>query len=374
MSNHAQRLRDEVIEPMKQRFVGRDEAIELIALAAVAGEHLFLFGPPGTAKSALVRAFSDSVGAASFEAMLTRFSEPNEIFGPVDINALRDGKLQTITDGMLPRAEIAFLDEIFNANSAILNHLLTVLNERVWRRGAEVHRLPLLSLFSASNGLPEDETLRALFDRFLLRCRLQNLGRDQTASLLESGRALEVASALQSSVTSDDLRALRDGIARVSLDDVREDLIETGWKIRDFGVDLSDRRLVKMQRLVAASALLNGRDAARRADLWVFRYVWDREEQIEPLRSLVDKLIANDDAPDTHPMARARDGVDAESLAKQISEAESELDAGRLNLSAVARLRERLSAVADDSAWVGDAQQRDHLVTRARALLERLDA
>src|SRR6267142_4623357 len=163
------RLRAEVIDPLKQRFVGRDEVIDLIALAVVAGEHLFLYGPPGTAKSALIRQFAAAVQGRYFEYMLTRFSEPNEIFGPIDIARLRDGQVVTVTTGMLPEAEFVFLDELFNANSAILNNLLTVLNERVYRRGAETHSLPLLSLFSASNHLPEDEALRALFDRFLLR-------------------------------------------------------------------------------------------------------------------------------------------------------------------------------------------------------------
>ena len=162
---------------MKARFVGRDEVVDLIALAVVAGEHLFLFGPPGTAKSALIRQFAAAVRGNYFEYLLTRFSEPNEIFGPIDLAKLRDGTVATVTDGMLPEAEFAFLDELFNANSAILNNLLTVLNERVYRRGAERHDLPLLSFFSASNHLPEDDALKALFDRFLLRCHVDQLPR-----------------------------------------------------------------------------------------------------------------------------------------------------------------------------------------------------
>src|SRR5258708_25606955 len=150
------RLRREVVDVLKQRFVGRDEVIDLIALALVAGEHLFLYGPPGTAKSALIRQFASAVRGRYFEYLLTRFSEPNEIFGPIDLVRLRAGTVATVTTGMLPEAEFVFLDELFNANSAILNNLLSVLNERVYPRGAERHALPLLSLFSASNPLPED--------------------------------------------------------------------------------------------------------------------------------------------------------------------------------------------------------------------------
>ena len=96
----AQRLQQEVIEPMKARYVGRDEVIDLIGLALVAGEHLFLYGPPGTAKSALVREFSSLVQGRYFEYMLTRFSEPNEIFGPIDIGKLREGVVATVTSSM----------------------------------------------------------------------------------------------------------------------------------------------------------------------------------------------------------------------------------------------------------------------------------
>src|SRR5436305_5666904 len=150
MDQSVDRLRVEVIEPLKGRFVGRDEVVDLIALAATAGEHLFLHGPPGTAKSALIRQFAMAVRGSYFEYLLTRFSEPNEVFGPIDLVRLREGTVATVTTGMLPEGEFVFLDEPFNANSAILNNLLTLLNERIYRRGAEIHRRPLSSLFAAS--------------------------------------------------------------------------------------------------------------------------------------------------------------------------------------------------------------------------------
>src|SRR3989440_8467747 len=202
------RLRAEVIDPLKARFVGRDEVVDLIALAVVAGEHLFLHGPPGTAKSALIRQFAQGVRGRYFEYLLTRFSEPNEVFGPIDLVRLREGTVATVTTGMLPEAEFVFLDELFNANSAILNNLLTVLNERVYRRGAETHRLPILSLFSASNHLPEDDALRALFDRFLLRCQVRNLKPDAMPRLLQAGWALERDGQAEASVTAEELREL----------------------------------------------------------------------------------------------------------------------------------------------------------------------
>src|SRR5439155_26833281 len=114
----------------------------------------------------------------------------------------------TVTAGMLPEAEFVFLDELFNANSAILNNLLSVLNERVYRRGAETHALPVLSVFSASNHLPEDEALKALFDRFLLRCHVEDLRREAMPQLLAAGWALEGALPAEGTVSAADLREL----------------------------------------------------------------------------------------------------------------------------------------------------------------------
>src|SRR5689334_2112352 len=246
------RLRAEVIDPLKRRFVGRDEVVDLIALAVVSGEHLFLHGPPGTAKSALIRQFATAVRGRYFEYLLTRFSEPNEVFGPIDLVRLREGTVATVTTGMLPEAEFVFLDELFNANSAILNNLLTVLNERVYRRGGETHQLPLLSLFSASNHLPEDEALRALFDRFLLRCHVKNLKPEAMLALLRAGWALESAAAPPSPVAAEELAGLRGDVYRVDLGGAMDAYTELVFKVRDLGVAFSDRRAVKVLKLLAA--------------------------------------------------------------------------------------------------------------------------
>jgi MoxR-like ATPase len=366
-------LRREVIEPLRQRFVGRDEVIELIALAVVAGEHLFLYGPPGTAKSALIRQFAGAVKARYFEYMLTRFSEPNEIFGPIDIARLREGTVVTVTTGMLPEAEFVFLDELFNANSAILNNLLTVLNERVYRRGAETHRLPLLSLFSASNHLPEDESLRALFDRFLLRCHVDNLKREAMPRLLAAGWALETASAIVSTVSADNLAELAARISRVELSGVWEAYMDVVFKVRDLGIAFSDRRAVKVLKLLAASALLCGRDRASPSDLWVLRYVWDRQEQIEPLAALVNGVLERHaEEPARHSLAAAAPQPDGEDLARQLDAVEQELGAGKLSLSVVARLKERVTDLADRAAWVTDKDGRAFLLERTRKCLEQL--
>ncbi len=372
------RLRQGVIDPLKERFVERGEVVDLIALALVAGEHLFLYGPPGTAKSALIRQFAQAVEGRYFEYMLTRFSEPNELFGPVDIARLREGVVATVTTGMLPEAEFAFLDELFNANSAILNNLLTVLNERVWRRGAETHRLPLLSLFSASNHLPEEDALKALFDRFLLRCHVDNLPRSATARLLVAGWAIEQSALPPAGISADELRALACRLYDVDLAPIREQYTEVIHKVRDLGIAFSDRRAVKAQKLVAASALLCARTTARASDLWVMRYVWDRAEQIGPLRGLIQNVLEQHAAGDNdHPLAALPEKADGEEIARQLDAVAQELPDGagkpKLSLLALARLRERVAELADRAAWVVNEKARRYLLEHSGKLLERLE-
>src|SRR4051794_38173655 len=369
-------LRRGVTDVLKRRFVGRDEVVELIALAVVAGEHLFLHGPPGTAKSALIRQFAAATNGRYFEYLLTRFSEPNEVFGPIDLARLREGTVATVTTGMLPEAEFVFLDELFNANSAILNNLLSVLNERVYRRGAEVHHLPMLSLFSASNHLPEDDALRALFDRFLIRCHVDNLRREAMPRLLSAGWALEALVPPESSVAADDLRALSGRIGGVALSGIAERSAEVALKIRALGVTFSDRRAVKTMKLLAASAVLCGREAATISDFWVLRYVWDREEQIAPLASLVHGVIeahAQDDAA-VHPLAAVPERVDSEEVARQLDAVAEELSGPGLSLAALARLRERVADLADRSAWLAEDAARSYLLKRTSDLLKRLES
>src|SRR5208337_1508842 len=131
------RLTDDVLTSMKSAFIAKDEIIDLLGVCLVAAENLFILGPPGTAKSALVQDLARRLDGRVFDYLLTRFTEPNELFGPFDIRKLREGDLVTNTEGMLPEASLVFLDELLNANSAILNSLLMVLNERVFRRGRE---------------------------------------------------------------------------------------------------------------------------------------------------------------------------------------------------------------------------------------------
>src|SRR5262249_20863837 len=126
-----------------QSLVEREAVVQLVGLCAVAGEHLLVIGPPGTAKSEAVRRVARALGGKYFEYLLGRFTEPSEVFGPVDLRRLKEGVVETQTEGMLPEADIAFLDEVFLGSTAILNTLLGILNERTFRRGHTRMSCPL---------------------------------------------------------------------------------------------------------------------------------------------------------------------------------------------------------------------------------------
>lgn len=368
------RLNLEVLEPMKHSFIGKDEIIDLMGICLVAGENLFLLGPPGTAKSALVHELGWRLEGRTFEYLLTRFTEPNELFGPFDIRRLREGELVTNTEGMLPEASLVFLDELLNANSAILNSLLGVLNERVFRRGREKRPLPALMVVGASNRLPEEEALGALFDRFIMRVMCENVGEDKLAQVLEAGLRLDLGlHEKRAALDIEDVRSLHKGIAQVELGAVRPKVVELVTRLRHAGIAVSDRRAVKLQRLIAASALLAGRATALLSDLWVFRHIWDTREQQEVLASVVQEALAAAPVdPQDHPRARGADAPDAESLARDLEEIAQCLSDASVAPSARSSAADRLGLLAARCQWVRDEGKRSALETRVGELWKQI--
>ena len=364
----ARRLNDEVLAPLKQAFVGKDEIIDLMGISLTARENLFLYGPPGTAKSALVHALAARVHGHTFDYLLTRFTEPNELFGPFDIRRLREGDLVTNTEGMLPEADIVFLDELLNANSAILNSLLMALNERIFRRGRETRTIPALFFAGASNHLPEDDALRALFDRFLLRVRCGPVLESQLSQVLSAGWAMEQAGVRASAtISAVDLREFQKAVGTVDLAPVREAYLELILKLRHAGMEISDRRAVRLQRVIAASALLCGRLESRVSDLWVLRHIWDREEQIEVIESIVAAALATSD-PDAadHLQARANRAPDPEVVARGLDDVAARLASDPADAAAADELR----LLASRLAWLPAGVARETLSNRADQLWE----
>jgi MoxR-like ATPase len=308
----------EVVRAASRGLVEREVLVELIALAAIAGEHVLVIGPPGTGKSAAVRRVARALGGRYFEYLLGRFTEPSEIFGPIDLRRLREGVVHTETSGMLPEAELAFLDEVFRGSTAILNTLLGILNERVFRRGHTAARVPLRLCVGASNELPDDPSLVAFADRFLVRCFVDPVTDPSLEELLAEGWQLD--DAIPPIADVDLVDRLARAARAIEMSPARAPLAAAVRRLRAHGIALSDRRVVQAQRLVAGAAVLAGRGAAGPADLWPLIYaIPTREGQTAAREQLRDELERSDNATlpaasedaSLGPLARARRLVEA---------------------------------------------------------------
>jgi MoxR-like ATPase len=302
---------------LDRRFVGREDATALLIVAVVAREHLLLIGPPGTAKTDLIQRFSNLIDARHFTYLLTRFTEPSEIFGPLDFELFQEGSYRIKTEHMLPDAEVVFLDEVFQGSSAILNTLLTLINERRFHNGAHFDRTPLISVFGASSELPEDPALRAFSDRFLLRLEVEPVGPARLPQLLNRGWEHErqrlvqgtEPAALQISHLSELSKLLGD----VDLDVVRGALADLVGELLAQGVTLSDRRIVRAQKLVAAAALLREDGTARPRDLWPLAHFWTEQSDAAPVRDAVYERVTADGG---EPLRGRRSPAELEALAQ----------------------------------------------------------
>lgn len=239
---------------VKENLIDRDREIEALFACALAGENAVLLGDPGTGKSMLARCFSHVIKDSNhFEWLLTKFSTPDEIFGPISLAALKSDQYKRVTDGKLPKAHTAFVDEIFKASGAILNTLLTVFNERKYHEGSTSHDVPLLFAVAASNEEP-DEELAALWDRFLLRMHVRPV-----AGFKSFHRLLTLAPKPVSTMTIDEWKEAGTELGAIAID---PQFYQVFFTIRsalaEKGIHVSDRRAVKAMRYLQAVAYLQG--------------------------------------------------------------------------------------------------------------------
>jgi len=283
VADFVQKLRT-VRDALTEGLVEREVAVRLGLLASLAGEHLLMLGPPGTAKSLIARrlhlAFN---GSTYFERLLTRFTVPEELFGPLSIKGLEEDRYERLTKSYLPKASIAFLDEIFKANSAILNALLTLLNEREFDNGTVRDKTPLVAVIGASNELPEGEELDALFDRFLLRLHVGPVTKEAFPALL--GLRGQVTPEIQDGLKLHDheLRTIQEAAEAV---EVPDDVVALLCDLRDWctaaEIRVSDRRWRKVVKLLQVSAATNGRNRVSIWDCWLLQHcLWDTPEARE---------------------------------------------------------------------------------------------
>ena len=299
--------------PLKSRVIGiikllnrgmheREEIIAVSLLAALAGQNTFLLGPPGTAKSLIARRIACSFSEkAYFGYLMQRFSTPEEIFGPVSIKELKEDNYVRKTEGFLPRADFAFLDEIWKAGPAILNALLTIINEKIFRNGVSENKVPLKALIAASNETPPKEVgLEALYDRFIVRLYVPPMqGNDNFVSLLQSPPAnadVGVQSGL--AVGNAEWDKWQENIGNVEISDdtievvqlIKKKLADT--KNKKLEAYISDRRWQKAMLIVKAAAFFCERDKTNLADTLLLRHcLWDTDKNREAIIKIVEDAV-----------------------------------------------------------------------------------
>jgi MoxR-like ATPase len=323
LAAEAPKLRDRINrfrQSLGRFFVNKQQIIDLMTVAAVAQEPLLLVGPPGTAKSDIIVKFKDALKVNDgeyFEYLLTRFTEPSEVFGPIDISELRSGRYLRRDAGKLPTARIVFLDELLKANSAILNSLLTVINERKFYQDGQPVPVKLRFLFAATNELPDNAELAALKDRFCIKVACRPVQDESFVELIDSGldgftnRELNQKPWVEGHATLEDFvkanRYMTHVMARKSVSPEGEDqndrnvyfsdelirelrrVIKT--LVREDGVFVSDRKIVKLYRLLRVNAWVTHGGAVERSDLKLLSYLGDTREEVDLLEEKVPRLL-----------------------------------------------------------------------------------
>lgn len=285
---------------LNDTFVRRSDAIRVMLLAYLSGEHYLLIGEPGTAKTAIAERFALHVRDANwFSAMLGSFTAPEKIFGPLDINAFRDGKYRYVTKGMLPEAHIAFLDEFFKCNEGCLNEMLTLLNERKFNGDS----LNLMTVGTATNWpelITRTDNTKALYDRILLRCIVEDLKEeDEVVELLEKVELVESYEP-ETFITINELDRARESVKRIEIsEDMRRVLhsIRKRLSIRKIGgiekpgIQISSRRLGQLQKVLKAHAWLNNRASVTLQDFECLQWgLWNDHSEYETARSVLTTL------------------------------------------------------------------------------------
>lgn len=352
-------LRD-IEDYLRSRLFERGDAIRGCLLALLAREHMLVLGPPGTGKSELVRELERTLGLRRFEWLLTKFSTPEEIVGPVSVKGIQEDRYARVTVGKLPEAEIAFIDECFKASSAILNTMLAIMNERVFHNDGQPVRVPLQSLFGASNEVPQgddESALQAFMARFLLRYQVNYLV--EQANFLAM---LDLQEPTQwPTMTRAELAAAQQAAAQVAVpQEVKEAIFALRKELADQGIVISDRQWHRSIKVLRASAFLDGRvqvDVARDFDVYCHICWTDPSQQrtvVKTVRRVADPLAERvlellEEAQELYDGVMAKRGGDEKAVTAAAVEANSKLR----------RILKELAAVASRGGPVAQAKARE---------------
>jgi MoxR-like ATPase len=363
---------------LADRYTDRRRAVELLTLGIVCQENTLFVGPPGTAKTDIISRFADMLDMTGFHYLLTRFTEPSELFGPLDLEAFNSGTYTIKTESMLPAADIVFLDEVFQGSSAILNALLAILNERLFHNGSVRQPVPILTFVGATNTVPDDTSLRAIADRFVLRLQVDPVEDDMIDDLLEKGWALEEDRILraagedtireQAYMSREEAQYLHGRIREVKVSGISHEYAQLVRELRAEGVELSDRRTLKGLKLVAGAALLRNSDAAEVPDFWPIMHLWTRPEEADTMKQVVQAKLAGAgvsrlDA--SRPVLEIREDLATIRAQPVASASHSALGA---RLMALNKLRREL--ITDHP---NETEARNEIEVEIRASMERMD-
>lgn len=303
-----------LLKDLNKNLYNKENSIKLILLAVLAGESAFLLGEPGTAKSLIAHRISEgfedldttkpeNAGCVKyFEYLMSQFSTPDEIFGPVSLQALKNDEYKRITDNYLPKAQFAFLDEIWKASPAIQNSLLTILNEKKFQNGFESQKVPLQGFVAASNELPaKNEGLEAIFDRFLVRIIEDPISSDSTFFKMITSKK-DTNTKIANKIDGSKLKLLQEKAEEVEFPENLFEIIRNiRLEIKNYNKSLkeddeaflvSDRRWKKIVGLLKMSAFLNDRKEINLSDFEIVPYcIWSTENQYEVGKKLVKNVI-----------------------------------------------------------------------------------
>ncbi|WP_300366618.1 AAA family ATPase [Brachyspira sp.] len=295
---------EKIIKHLSKDLYEREEIITLTLLSAISGKAIFLYGPPGTAKSFIAKRVSSAFKESKyFGYLMQRFSTPEDIFGPISLEELKNDKYIRKIEGYLPDSDFAFLDEIWKSTPAILNTLLTIINERVFKNGYEEIKVPLKALISASNETPpEGQGLEALYDRFIIRLMLNNIkNKDNFEKLLENTQLdsyIEIDEELK--ISNEEWLNFRNEANNMKISKTVIDIIHNiklsiekfNDENRDIPIYVSDRRWQNISYILKMSSYLNGKyEVDIYESILIYNCLWSLEEHIQVVKKITENAI-----------------------------------------------------------------------------------